>query len=30
MPDDATVSLIADVCDYIRANLESSLTLTAL
>src|SRR3954471_19597922 len=28
MADD--VSLIADVCDFIRANLESSLTLAAL
>ena len=30
MPDADAVSLIADVCDYIRANLESPLTLAAL
>lgn len=28
--DADTVSLIADLCDYIRANLEARLTLTAL
>src|SRR3954467_3015484 len=31
MPTDAdTVSLVADVCDFIRGNLESPLTLAAL
>jgi AraC family transcriptional regulator of adaptative response/methylated-DNA-[protein]-cysteine methyltransferase len=30
MPDDGTVPIIAEVCDFIRANPESSLTLTAL
>ena len=29
-PDEATVSLIADLCDYIRAHLDASLTLKAL
>jgi len=29
-PADPTVSLVADVCDFIRANLESPLTLAAL
>src|SRR4051794_15382952 len=28
--DDGTVPLIADVCDFIRANLETPLTLSAL
>lgn len=29
-PADPTVSLVADVCDFIRGNLESPLTLAAL
>ncbi|MBY0456042.1 MAG: helix-turn-helix domain-containing protein, partial [Gemmataceae bacterium] len=30
MPDPATVSLVADLCDYIRANLDGPLTLAHL